>query len=61
MGAGLVLSACCFMNFSLAPEPPGVLLGIFVLYVEILNWGKIWGWKGVGEFGLGVGCFCWRE
>ena len=26
--AGLVLSTCCFMNFSLAPEPPGVLVGM---------------------------------
>ena len=48
---GLVLSACCFMNFSLAPDPPGVLVGIFVIYVEVLNCGGICGWEGVGDFG----------
>ncbi len=25
---GVALSACCFRNFSLAPEPPGVLEGM---------------------------------
>ncbi len=28
VGGGVALSACCFRNFSLAPEPPGVLEGI---------------------------------
>ena len=36
----LSLSACCFRNFSLAPEPPGVLEGIAVVcFVSLFGLG----------------------
>lgn len=40
----LSLSACCFRNFSLAPEPPGVFVGIFLG----LGLG-IWGYERGGD------------
>ena len=61
---GLVLSACCFKNFSLAPEPPGVLVGIFMIHLcggfelgRDLGLERCRGVRGVDFFvGAGSGC-----
>ena len=33
---GFALSACCLRNLSLAPEPPGVLVGILIFYFGLI-------------------------
>ena len=46
------------MNFSLAPEPPGVLVGMIVIYVEVFGLGRN---EGLGRYeGIwGCGLFSW--
>lgn len=71
-GASRLLSACCFRNLSLAPEPPGVLVGIFGVGVCFgvgggIGIGGVWYmgeesyFRVEGVEGLWFGGLEWRE